>query len=480
MTSMRVPMFTDLELYLVGSLIICFLCLELCVEVETGVHPLTRDSSSSSGYSSAPSSPMTPHSLSLSREGAFNRAKEPHRRMESGLELGEKDRTYVLLNPTVTTGPSRPTAQVLPVQNDPTPCPSHMSLPPPSLSLQSPGRILGSPCKPRLPPFCPDERAKPLGSGVAVGVRLERVFPGMIWGPLPFARTLLGPGGLWGYCAALPSSLDGGHQFRPHHNLQHPAPRLTPPSTPAGVPLSTAYWTLPLPLLFCLLLLFLLISCLQVSFSVCGWHSHGNCEQCSHGSGARQHLLRSAVQPSSSPTSTDTSSYVVTSGSSPNSSVCVCSSCGCSGNCGSYGALPTSYAGYFQHPFSGTSVFPLGPLLHLSPLLAGSSTATPFPYPLVAPPLYNSSVSHSHDTQGQQGLILPPMQGFLGAGANVHKPHGGVGNGGHRKPGSLSCYNCGVTGHRAQDCKQPPMDAAQQGTFRLKYAPKSDSQDSGD
>uniref|UniRef100_A0A8C7WAE2 Zinc finger, CCHC domain containing 14 n=1 Tax=Oncorhynchus mykiss TaxID=8022 RepID=A0A8C7WAE2_ONCMY len=459
---------------------------ELCVEVETGVHPLTRDSSSSSGYSSAPSSPMTPHSLSLSREGAFNRAKEPHRRESISLS-SYHDRTYVLLNPTVTTGPSRPTAQVLPVQNDPTPCPSHMSLPPPSLSLQSPGRILGSPCKPRLPPFCPDERAKPLGSGVAVGVRLERVFPGMSvdsMGSPPLRQDSAGPRGPSGvtvlrsppvlmvdtssaltttsntlhhvshpplHLQVSPSLRHTGHYPYPYSSASSssssssPASKLAFPSV-GGIHMGTAS-----------------------SVPMAAVPGNTYCVN-----------SRSAVQPSSSPTSTDTSSYVVTSGSSPNSSVCVCSSCGCSGNCGSYGALPTSYAGYFQHPFSGTSVFPLGPLLHLSPLLAGSSTATPFPYPLVAPPLYNSSVSHSHDTQGQQGLILPPMQGFLGAGANVHKPHGGVGNGGHRKPGSLSCYNCGVTGHRAQDCKQPPMDAAQQGTFRLKYAPKSDSQDSGD
>lgn len=194
-----------------------------------------------------------------------------------------------------------------------------------------------------------------------------------------------------------------------------------------------------------------------------------------------------AAPPSSSPASPD-ACYTLAPGSPPDSSlgssssssssVCVCSSCGCRGNCGSYGPLPAGYAGYFQHPLSGTSVFTLGPLLHLSPLLAGTSTAGAFSYPLVAPPMYNTSLSH--DTQQSQGLMLPHTQGFPGGAANVYQPHGMLGNGGHKRPGNVSCYNCGASGHGAQDCKQTSMDSLQQGMFRLKYTSHSDSQDSGD
>ncbi|XP_008284739.1 zinc finger CCHC domain-containing protein 14-like [Stegastes partitus] len=175
-------------------------------------------------------------------------------------------------------------------------------------------------------------------------------------------------------------------------------------------------------------------------------------------------------QPTSSPSPSPSSASSLDQSSGHGPSMCVCSSCGCRGNCGAYGTLPGYAAAGYLQPFSaGPSLFTLGPLLHLSPLIASSSAAAatgaaPFSYPMmVPPPLYRHSPV-SHDQQ----------QGF-----GFYQPHGIMG-GQKRAAGNLSCYNCGANGHRAEDCKQPPMDSTQQGTFRLKFTPHSDSKDSGD
>ncbi|XP_014444848.1 zinc finger CCHC domain-containing protein 14-like [Tupaia chinensis] len=96
---------------------------------------------------------------------------------------------------------------------------------------------------------------------------------------------------------------------------------------------------------------------------------------------------------------------------------------------------------------------------------------------------YNSSVTPDPVLGGPSTFAVPPMQNFMAGTAGVYQTQGLVGssNGSsHKKSGNLSCYNCGATGHRAQDCKQPSMDFNRQGTFRLKYAPPAESLDSTD
>lgn len=147
-------------------------------------------------------------------------------------------------------------------------------------------------------------------------------------------------------------------------------------------------------------------------------------------------------------------------------SACVCSSCGCRGNCGAYGTVPGyATAGYLQQFTPGPSLFTLGPLLQFSPLIASSTSAsngaTAFPYPMMVPNIYR------HGPQAAD----PQQAHYFGMLGNVGPKH---------MAGNLSCYNCGANGHRADDCKQPSMDSAQQGMFRLKYTTHSDTKDSGD
>ncbi|XP_045295882.1 zinc finger CCHC domain-containing protein 14 isoform X4 [Leopardus geoffroyi] len=166
----------------------------------------------------------------------------------------------------------------------------------------------------------------------------------------------------------------------------------------------------------------------------------------------------------------------------------VCTSCGCSGSCGSSG-LTVSYANYFQHPFSGPSVFPF-PFLPFSPVCGsgyvGAQQYGGGAFPVVHSP-YGGGVPPEPVLGGQSAFAVPPVQSFMAGAAGVYQAPGlvggsggGGGGPGHKKSGNLSCYNCGATGHRAQDCKQPSMDFNRQGTFRLKYAPPAESLDSTD
>ncbi|KAM7413965.1 hypothetical protein PAMA_018992 [Pampus argenteus] len=486
---------------------------ELRVEVDAVLHhhPVSTDSSSSSGYSSSSCSPRTP----LCCDSTFDRTRDILRRVSAPDAAGggpEKDRSCVfILNSSCPTGSSRPTAQVLPVQTDPAPplppsCSSHLpfglpqspyhpqaSYPQTLLSpVSNPARILTCPRKPRPPPLCTEDRTKPLGSGlpaagagfgaglgVGMGVRLENLFSGLkvdgssVLQDSVVCRGLAGAavGPMVETSSALTSTSNSVH------HVSHP---------PLHFHLSSSSSTSPSGY----------YSCTPTSSSTSSFSSFSSSSSCpstkpgsqsANSTSGGGFVMATATtvpvaavpgntyyspQPTSSPAPSSSSASSLDQSSGHTPSVCVCSSCGCRGNCGAYGALPgyAATAGYLQPFPAGPSLFTLGPLLHLSPLIASSSTAgagaTPFSYPMmVPPPLYRHSPM-SHDQQ----------QGF-----GFYQPHGILGNGGQKRAaGNVSCYNCGANGHRAEDCKQPPMDSSQQGTFRLKYTPHSDSKDSGD
>ncbi|XP_033824410.1 zinc finger CCHC domain-containing protein 14 isoform X1 [Periophthalmus magnuspinnatus] len=434
---------------------------ELRVEVEAGTHhpPVSTDSSSSSGYSSSPCSPRTP----LCCDASFDRSREFHRRVSGPDTLctsPEKDRSsFYILNSSCPTGSTRPTAQVLPVQTDPPPPP--FTVPQTSFPLQAsyaqqnllsplsnPARILTTPRKPRPPPPPPDDRSKPLvfgagfGAGVGVGVRLETLFPGLnIDGSPPgrqqdsvVCRGLVS--GTVGLMVETSSALTSTSNS--HHHVSHPPVHFHLSSSSS--PTASGPYSCPL------------VSSCSTSKPQTGLMATGST------------IPRSNYYPPNSSSSSSAPSLECgTSDHTP--SACVCSSCGCRGNCGAYGALPGyATAGYLQQFTPGPSLFTLGPLLHLSPLIASSTSgngATPFPYPMMVPPVYH----HSPQSHDQQQSHFPGMLGNVGQ---------------KQMAGNLSCYNCGASGHRAEECKQPSMDSAQQGMFRLKYSAHSDTKDSGD
>ncbi|XP_034734718.1 zinc finger CCHC domain-containing protein 14 isoform X1 [Etheostoma cragini] len=419
----------------------------------------------------------------------------------SGLDAAgggpEKDRSCLfILNSSCPAGSARPTAQVLPVQTDPAPpphppsCSSHLPLglpqspyhpqasyPQTLLSpVSNPARILTSPRKPRPPPLCTDDRTKPLGSGlpvaaagfspglsVGVGLRLENLFSGL---NVDSSSTLQDSlvcrgmaGGAVGLMVETSSALTSTSNSL--HHVSHPPLHFHLSSSSSPSPSgyysypSTSYSS-PIPSTK---------SGSSSSGGGCGFVPMATASSVPVAAVPCNTYYPSQHTSSPSPSPSSASSLDQSPGHTP--SMCVCSFCGCRGNCGAYGALPGYAAAGYLQPFSaGPSLFTLGPLLHLSPLLSSSSTtgATPFSYPMMVPPPLYSALSHDQ------------QQGFA-----IYQPHGIVGNGSQKRAaGNVSCYNCGASGHRAEECKQPAVDSAQQGTFRLKYTPHSDSKDSGD
>ncbi|XP_053410369.1 zinc finger CCHC domain-containing protein 14 isoform X2 [Nycticebus coucang] len=546
---------------------------ELRVEVEPAAHQLPREGSSSE-YSSSSSSPMGVQA----REESSDSAEESDRRVEIHLEGTDKEKPVMLLSH-FTSSSARPTAQVLPVQNEAGSAPSgHHPMPPQMMGAAphvAPMRMLSSVHKSErggsdmklLPSsmhslLSLEERSK--GPGPRSSVKVDKSFGGTMVDALPppaphqpvqvlsglSESSSMSPAVSFGPRAKVvhASTLDRvlktsqqpalvvetstaapGTPSSVLHAARPPIKLLLSPSVPTDSAISgqtscpnnvqisvppaiinprTALYTANTKVAFSAVSS-MPVGPLQGGF--CASSSTASPSSLPATSFANMATLPSCPAPSSSPalSSVPESSFYSSSGSGastgnipasnpshhhhhhhpqpappPPPGCVVCSSCGCSGSCGS-GGLTVSYASYFQHPFSGPSVFPF-PFLPFSPVCgSGYVGAQQYgggsSFPVVHAP-YGGGTPEPV-LGGQSAFPVPPMQNFLAGTAGVYQAQGLVGssNGSsHKKSGNLSCYNCGATGHRAQDCKQPSMDFNRQGTFRLKYAPPAESLDSTD
>uniref|UniRef100_H3AS29 Zinc finger CCHC-type containing 14 n=1 Tax=Latimeria chalumnae TaxID=7897 RepID=H3AS29_LATCH len=525
--------------------------IELRVDVEQVVsHQLPRESSSSSEYSSSPSSPMGIQA----REESSDSAEENDRRLESHLVGPEKEKPAMIPNH-FSTNSVRPTAQVLPVQNDAgsnPPChtfplqmmptvssnvaPSHLlnslrksergngvsSLMHSTLSFEERNRASQGSCGSR-------GSTKGVGNIIMDGVppssslQATPFFPGLPEKNIVPATVMnFGTRSKLGHTSAVDGVIKTAQQpalietniattapSNTVHHMSRSPMKILHPSVPADSPVTGLAYTRTAHYQGNTKTDFSTVGSMPVAAipgTFCA--SSSTAPSNSHLAGSFTNIvnLPTCPAPSSSPTLSavvDNPCYNSNSGgnaSAVNISVpnpnqpqqqpgcIVCSSCGCSGNCGS-NSVTISYPGYFQGPFSGPSMLACTlPFLPFSPLCSNGymnsqqyNTNTAFS--VAPPPAFNSSLTPDSILSGQSGFVMPPMQGFMGGAAGVYQAQAMIGNAnglGHKKSGNISCYNCGASGHRAQDCKQPSVDSNQQGAFRLKYAPHSESLDSAD
>nr|XP_056710968.1 zinc finger CCHC domain-containing protein 2 [Euleptes europaea] len=167
-----------------------------------------------------------------------------------------------------------------------------------------------------------------------------------------------------------------------------------------------------------------------------------------------------------------------------------CGSCGRRCSCGTSGNLQVN--SYFYHnPLPG-QVYRAPPFFPLPSLCNGSylsqahqTNGTQIPFYLPRSP-YANGMMHDPVMGSQANYGMQQMAGY-GRFYPVYPAPNVVANAngsGPKKNGNVSCYNCGVSGHYAQDCKQSSMEAGQQGTYRLRYAPppppSNDTLDSAD